>query len=74
MNNSISNKNVVTVSYNAVKPIKLWNLEKKRGLGEGASLQKAKEKLTYLFLLPKREWTSDVNKPNINVEKYTSMS
>lgn len=33
MNNSISSKNVVTVSYNTVKPSKSWNLKKKgRGL------------------------------------------
>lgn len=51
MNNSISSKNVVTVSYNAVKPSKSWNL--KKGGGEGATLQKPKEKLTYLLLVPK---------------------
>lgn len=33
MNNSISSKNVVTVSYNAVKPSKSWNLKKGGGRG-----------------------------------------
>lgn len=52
MKNSISSKNVVTVSYNAVKPSKSRNLKKKGG---GATLQKPKEKLTYLFLVTKCE-------------------
>lgn len=56
MNNSTSSKNTVTVSYNAVKHIAKL---KKRG---GVYLQKPKEKLTYLFLLPKHEWTPHVNK------------
>lgn len=71
MNNSISSKNVVTVSYNAVKPSKLWNLKKKGG--EGAGLQRPKEKLTYLFLLPKPEWTLDVNKQHKHWKGHTDV-
>lgn len=45
-------------SYKAVNQVNCETLKKK----EGANFQKPKEKLTYLFLLPKREWTPNVNK------------
>lgn len=38
-------------SYKAVNQVNCETLKKK----EGANFQKPKEKLTYLFLLPKRE-------------------
>lgn len=52
MNNSISSKNVVTVSYNAVKPSKSWNL--KKGGGGGYS-SKTKRK-TDLFTSSAQMW------------------
>lgn len=49
MNNSISSKNVVTVSYNAVKSSKSWNLK-----GGGATLQKKRK--TALFISSAQMW------------------
>lgn len=48
MNNSISSKNGVTVSYNTMKPSKLWNLKK----GGGASLQNQKKSWPIYFYCP----------------------
>lgn len=49
MNNSISSKNVVTVSYNTVKPSKSWNLKKR---GEGVSLQNQMKSWPIYFYCP----------------------
>lgn len=50
MNNSISSKNVVTVSYNAVKSSKSWNLKRRGGL-----FFKKKRK-TALFISSAQMW------------------